>query len=89
MNHLAQLTTTVELNTASALVVYGPMGAMLLWFMVRFESMVKAFGILSHRIDGVTRAMLLDVASRDSAGPQVKRIAQEMLAKIEARDTKD
>ena len=75
-----------DLNLASLLVAYGPMGIMLVWFMWRFETMVKAFRSLSHTIDGMTRAMLVDVMSRPGATTTVRRAATEMLNKIEERD---
>lgn len=87
---IAQTGTSVDLNPTSVLIAYGPMGVMLAWFMLRFEKMIDAFKTLSHRIDGITRAMLLDVASRDGVGNHTKNLANEMLARIEARDaTKD
>lgn len=74
----------------SELYTYGPMGVILAWFLWRGEklgaSVAKRLDTLSHRIDGITRAMLVDVISRDSAGSHAKDAARTMLAKIEARD---
>lgn len=78
-----------EPSILALLVAYGPMGIVLAWFLIRFERLPKAFATLSHRIDGLTRAMLLDVASRENCGNGSKRIANEMLAKIEARSERE
>lgn len=72
-----------ELTLTSALVIYGPMGGMLVWFMLTVTRSIKD---LAHRIDGMTRAMLVDVISRDSTGVHARQTAHEMLAKIESRD---
>ncbi len=40
---------------------------------------------LAHRIDGLTRAMLMDLVTRDSTGAQTKNQARSEIAKIEAR----
>ena len=82
---IAQTGISVELNPLNVLVVYGPMGVMLAWFMLRFEKMMST---LSHRFDGLTRAMLVDVLSRENVGHSTKKTAQEMLSKIAARDDK-
>jgi hypothetical protein len=75
----------------NSLVIYGPMGLMLIYFMFRgekfSENVVKELRTLAHRIDGLTRAMLVDTVSRDSTGPHAKQKAQEMLNAIEARNT--
>lgn len=67
------------------LLTYGPMGAILLWFMARGEKLVSEIRSLSHRIDGLTRALLMDMVSRDNVGPATKAQAQQEIAKIEAR----
>lgn len=74
-----------ELNMTTALVIYGPMGGMIAWFMLRAERSLRT---LSHRIDGMTRALLVDVISRDTAGVHAKNSARQMLAEIEAKDEK-
>ena len=71
----------------AALFAYGPLGVICAWFMWRFEAMVKEFRTLSHRIDGMTPAMLVDVISRGADNPVAKRTAEEMLGKIERRDS--
>ena len=71
-------------NSAS-LYTYGPMGVVLGWFMWRGEKLVGEIRSLAHRIDGLTRAMLMDMVNRDTCGDQAKRMAQEEIAKIERR----
>lgn len=74
------------------LYTYGPLGVITAWFMWRGEKLgntvVSEIRELSHRIDGMTRAMLADVISRDGVGQHTQSIARDMLAKIEARDRK-
>lgn len=88
--------TSTELNPTALLVGYGPLGVFCVWFMFRVEKLItavnqspaefqKSLQTLSHRIDGITRAMLLEVASREGGNVRSKQLANEMLAKIEAR----
>jgi len=70
----------------TALYTYGPMGIVLGWFMWRAEKIFSKISDLGHRIDGLTKAMLMDLISRDNIGPHTKQLAREALAKIEARD---
>lgn len=64
---------------------YGPLGIVLMWFMLRFEKLVVEIRSLSHRLDGLTKALLMDLVSRDSTGPATRAQAQQEIAKIEAR----
>jgi hypothetical protein len=77
----------------NALIVYGPMGVMLMWFAIRAEAkldrIVERIDVLGHKITGVTTALLTDVLSRDSSSPKAKQLAQEMLEKIERQDDRD
>lgn len=68
--------------------VYGPMGVMLLWFMARGEKLVGEIRSLSHRIDGLTRALLMDMVNRDNVGPATRAAAQAEITKIEERMTR-
>ncbi len=45
----------------------------------------KELRTLAHRIDGLTRALLVDMTERDSAGIHVKKYAREEIAKIDER----
>lgn len=79
-----------ELITAQpALYTYGPMGIMLGWFMWRNERLIPEIRTLSHRIDGLTKALLMDMISRDTSGPHTIQQAREALAKIAARTVGD
>ncbi len=78
-----------EVTTANALFAYGPMGIILCWFMFRGEAALKEIRGLGNRIDGLTRAMLVDVLSRDNAGTHTRETAQAMLTKLESRPTRD
>lgn len=82
MIHL--LSQTVP-DPTSVLISYGPMGIILGWFMLRGERLVVEIRSLSHRIDGLTRALLMDMVSRDNVGLATKAAAREEIAKIEAR----
>jgi len=73
---------------AGVLLTYGPMGVLLLWFMYRDGKIVPEIRSLSHRIDGLTRALLMDMVNRDSTGPATRAAAQAEIAKIEERLTK-
>lgn len=85
----------------NALVIYGPMGVTLAWFMWRAEKkleevalraekrsdqVMEHLGRLSHRINGITKAMLMDVISRDNHHGAAKEAAQRMLVEMEASD---
>lgn len=81
---IAYIIAQLEAN-APALYTYGPMGVILGWFMWRGEKLAGEVRSLAHRIDGLTRALLVDMMNRDSTGPAARRYAEEALAKISAR----
>lgn len=72
-------------NEHPMLYVYGPMGIMLAWFMHQTKDIPKDIKTLAHRIDGLTRALLVDMTERESCGHRVKEFAREEIAKITAR----
>lgn len=72
----------------SVLLTYGPMGIVLAWFMWRGEKYAANLADLAHRIDGLTKALLVDMAERESTGSRTKQYARDAIAKIEARDKK-
>lgn len=74
-------------NLYAVMVNFGPLGVVLAWFMFRGEKVITEIRSLSHRIDGLTKAMLVDVLSREGTGHTARQMAQEMMAKIEARDS--
>ena len=76
-------------EAAPVLLSYGPLGIMCAWFMLRSEKLFTEIRDLAHRIDGLTKALLVDMANRDSCGLQTKAYAKEAIAKIDARAAKD
>lgn len=83
-NLLAQLT-----DAQPVLFTYGPMGVVLGWFMWRGEKLAIKIVDLSHRIDGLTKALLVDMVERESAGTHVRQYAEETIRKIDARSAQD
>lgn len=84
IDHLAQIA-----DSQHVLFAYGPMGVIVAWFMLRGEKLAAKVAELSHRIDGLTKALLVDMIERDNAGPHVREYAQETIAKIDARNAED
>lgn len=84
MSWLAILAQTV-IENSSMLLTYGPLGAMCVWFMLRAEKVFTEIRDLAHRIDGLTKALLIDMTNRDTCGVQTKEYAREAIAKIDAR----
>lgn len=82
---IAHLIAQATPDGFGVLINYGPLGVMLAWFMLRFEKLVVEIRSLSHRLDGLTKALLMDLVSRDSTGPATRAQAQQEIAKIEAR----
>ena len=96
MNHFAQVDAGAFIT---ALTSYGFPGFVCCWFMWYGQKLMKEhrdswketnaeIKILSHRMDGMTRAMLVDALSRESTGPATYKVAQDMLSKINVRDEK-
>lgn len=85
LQQLAQLVT----ENHSVFLTYGPLGAVCAWLMWRAEKteskIVNVLGDLAHRIDGLTRAMLVDMTERESAGERTREYARQAIAKIDAR----
>lgn len=67
---------------------YGPLGVVCLWLMYRDERRGNESRAVGHRIDGLTKALLVDMTERESCGVNTKRYAREEIAKIEARMSK-
>lgn len=87
MSFIAQVAGQVLTDNGTVLLTYGPLGAICAWFMFRAEKVTGELRTLAHRIDGLTRALLVDMTERDTCGINVKRYAREEIAKIEARNT--
>lgn len=60
----------------------GMVGAVLAWFMSRNE---RAINRLTHKIDGLYRAHLLDTLTRPNVPAHAKRLAEQMLEEPERR----
>lgn len=83
-----------DVNWLTALFAYGPLGIMCAWLMWRSEGKLDALSrdiiaelrVLGHRFNGLTRAMLMDVASRDTTGNALKMLAAAELEKIATED---
>jgi len=89
MQHIAQIAT----ENAGPLLVYGPLGIVCAWLMWKIERMETKMtdalgaklGDLAHRIDGLTKALLVDMVNREDTGIATKRYATEAIARIDAR----
>lgn len=85
MHPFTILAQVADVNPTTLLVAYGPMGIMLVWFMWRFEAMIKAFRSLSHQIEGMSKVLLVEVMSRPSTTPATRQVATNLLADMERR----
>lgn len=79
------MTTLAQVAVDNPLATFGLAGLVIGWMMIFIDKLRSELRTLSHRIDGMTRALLIDLISRDSIGPLAKQMAREELAKIEAR----
>lgn len=88
---LAQIT---EVNWSTALFAYGPLGIMCVFLMYLSNKKLDAIAtevvtelrVIGHRMNGITRAMLADVASRETTGGALKTLVQTELQKLESED---
>ena len=98
MDFLLFLAQTAE--NYSGLLTYGPLGVITAWLMYRDEKramqlrevelrQIEKMSDMMHRIDGLTRAMLMDMLNRDKLAPAVKEYARQAIAKIDARAEKN
>jgi len=78
MSHLAQLASDY-----SVLYAYGPLGVICAWFMWRVEKLIDRISYLGHRIDGMTRAMMIEALSRPEVSPAARKYAEELLSEPE------
>lgn len=76
---------TIEANPLASMGIAGVVIGWMMWFFEKLRQEIKG---LAHRIDGLTRAMLMDLISRDSVGPHAKQQARAALSQIEARSAK-
>lgn len=71
-------------DNSTALLSYGPLGIITAWFMWRGEKLGGEIRTLGGRIETMTRAMLVDVISRESTGVHAKQQARDIMAEIES-----
>lgn len=83
---ISEIIPSAEPN--SLIVVYGPMGIMLGWFMWRGEKLVAKISDLAHRMDGLTKALLVDMVEKNHISDATKKYANETISKIDARSRK-
>ncbi len=97
MNLLAQVAQVAVEH--QALYTYGPLGVICAWLMWRDErraiekrtadeKISGDFSALGHRIDGLSKALLVDMTERETCGMHTRRYAQEELARIDSRETR-
>lgn len=89
MTTILAVVAQVAADNAGVLLTYGPLGVMCAWLMWRSERVFTELRDLAHRIDGLTKALLVDMANRDTCGLQTKQYAQDAIAKIDARSQRD
>lgn len=82
---IAQIAQVAADNPLTSFGLAGIVIAWLFWFFDKLRGEIK---MLAHRIDGMTRALLIDIISRDGIGVHAKVMAQQELEKIEARTKK-
>ncbi len=82
MNWLAQVAS--EMNP---LAQFGLLGVVLGYFMYQGYRLPAEIRSLAHRIDGMTKALLMDLISRDGVGPHAREEARKAIAKIQARES--
>lgn len=84
----------------ATLVTYGPLGIITAWLMYRDEKRATAFREIEnkngsyhhdilHRIDGLTKALLVDKVESEHTSPSVRKYAQDTIAKIDARSARE
>lgn len=78
---------TLQAN-APMLYTYGPLGVFCGWFMLRGEALIKEVRGYGHRIDGLRLALLAQAAASDTAGPGLRRMCEEEIARINAKGQK-
>jgi len=73
---------------APSLYSYGPLGIMCGWFMLRGEALIKEVRSYGHKIDGLRLALLASAAASDSAGPNLRKMCEEEITRINAKGEK-
>ena len=81
MKFIAQV--AAEMNP---LAQFGLLGVVLGYFMYQGTKLAGEIRMLAHRIDGMTKALLMDMITREGVGQHAKSEAQQAIAKIQARE---
>lgn len=63
----------------SALLVYGPLGIMVGWFMFRMEKRLER---IESALNGLTRGILIEVITRRDVPPAIEREARALLDEL-------
>ena len=82
---LSQLAQQVPVDAITPLAPLGLLGSVLAWFMHHGAKLPAEIRALAHRIDGLTRALLVDMVEKETCGEKTKNYCREEIAKIEAR----
>ncbi len=101
MSLLAVITTIAQVAAENpALFTYGPLGIITAWMMWRDEKRniqiresderhFEQQRDVMHRIDGLTKALLIEKIDDVRATPYVRNFAREAVSKIDARAVED
>lgn len=82
----AVLAQVAPLTLESALLGYGPLGGILIWFMIRGEAVVKEIRAQGNKIDGLRMALLANTLSNKSIPEDLKQFCRDEIEKVnEAR----
>lgn len=69
------------------ILAYGPLGVICWWLLIKNDAKMDRVSTelrtVGHKIDGLTRALLADVISRETTGDKARGIAHKMLTDME------
>ena len=75
-----------QIAAENPLATYGLAGILLSWALWFINQLRQDLKDLAHRLDGLTRALLVDMAERDSIGERTKQYCRDAIAAIDARN---
>jgi len=85
-----------QMAAENPLASYGIVGVVmgwLMWLVSALRSDIKDFRAdikdSAHRLDGLSRTMLVDMLERENTGAHTKQYCREAIARIDARASKD
>ena len=85
---ISQVAQQVSVDSVAPLAPLGLLASILAWFMHHGAKLPSEIRNLSHRIDGLTKAMLVDMVERESTGMHTKSYCRQEIAKIDERTRK-